>query len=242
MMKNGSRVPGNKGHVYFFDGYKYPSVTTIIHKVVPEAPELTRWKDTFRSKEFKNSTEYRDYSSFRGTFIHYTVLNQIAPFPLDPGDLPALSDWHQWRERMVEDITSAKELWDEIDIEVIPPVFIETPLCHHGLWYAGTPDLVARIKYEGKTEFTLIDLKTSRKPYESHYHQLGAYAQMIDSGNKHRVERGLLIYLNPKSNEPDIVSLEKDEIKEQALIFNEFRNDFYAIDGIESEYGLLIPR
>lgn len=239
-MKNGDRVHGRKGHVYHFDGHFYPSVTTIIHRVVPDSPDLKRWKETYRSKTFKSAEEYTRYSSIRGTFIHYVVLNTLSPFTLDPGDLPALSEWQQWREMLLDDIQVAHTLWDEIDIAVKGPSHIETPLCHHGLWYAGTPDLVSNVTYDGKTSYTLIDLKTSKRPYDSHFHQLGAYTQMVESMVRKNVERGLLIYLNPQSGKAEVVSLDVGELKENAAIFNEIRNEFYSIENIEKEYGLVI--
>lgn len=242
-MENGSRVPNVMHHVYFWDGFKYPSVTTIIHRIEPPSHGLMEWKRNYRpNKDFRSAKEYTFYTSMRGTFVHYAVLSTLLPFPLDPSDLPKLSNWQRWDEKLVADVRAAKALWDDIELHVEHPV-VESPMCHHGKWYAGTPDLRGIIKYKGEKKYTLADIKTSKRPYESHYIQIGAYAQMVnDSKEKHKIERGLLIYLNPGASSADIVPIEKDEITEQIEIFNSMRDDFYAIEGVVNEYGLHLPQ
>lgn len=238
MIENGSRVPGTKGHVYYWDGFRYPSVTTIIHSVEDEAPELTRWKKTYRSKEFCSADEYTRYSQMRGIFVHHVILSNFSPFPLDPGELPPLDSWRMWSSKMIEDIRKAQLLWNQLDIEILSPIYIETPLCHHGKWYAGQPDLRAMVKYNGKKCNMLIDLKTSKRTYDSHAIQIGAYAQMITTP---KIEMGLLIYLDPSATVPRVVDFELCDIQENIEIFNDMRDEFYNIPNVIDDYGLVVP-
>ena len=130
MIKNGGRVPGARGHVYYWDGFRYPSVTTIIHSVEEEAPELKRWKQNYRSPDFCSADEYTRYSQMRGIFVHHVVLSQFSAIPLDAGELPSLDAWRSWGNKMVADIRKAQRLWDMLDIEICSPIYIEQPLCH----------------------------------------------------------------------------------------------------------------
>jgi len=245
--KNGDRIRGARGHVYFFDGFHYPSVTTIIHKIEPEPYALTRWKQTFVHRDFASPEEYSTYASVRGTFVHYAILNKLSPVPLDGSDLPKMSVWRQWQDKIIAEVHHAKMLWAELGLEIVPPVYVETPLCHHGLWYAGTPDVLARVKYDGETCMTLIDLKTSKRPYSSHYRQIGAYAQMI---NEHfarangglLVERGMLVYLSSEMKKALVEVVYKLDIEEEIDAFNVQRDKFYATPGIIDEYGLVVPQ
>lgn len=242
MYRNGDRIPG-KSHVYYFNGFHYPSATTILHKMIPEDPALRRWKQTYRDPVFKSAKEYTDYSAIRGTFAHFNILSSISPFQLDAGDLPELRKWRHWQERLLEDVRCCRKLWDMIDIEIIPPTNIEEPMCHHGKWYAGTPDLRGKVKYDGQTKYALVDIKTSKRPYDSHYNQIGAYAQMINDGvSKHRVEIGLLVYVSPGAKKPTVVVIEPGEIQDNICIFNDYRDEFYELPGIVEEYGLLLPQ
>lgn len=236
-MIDGQMLSGRKGHVYFFGGFQYPSVTTILHRVEGEPVQLKRWRENYRDPVFKNAQEYTRYTSIRGTFVHYVVLNSISPFPLDPGNLPSLDEWSLYGERLIREIANAKHLWDDSGVEVHGQTTVEQSMCNHEKWYAGTPDLVADITYEGKRCYTLVDLKTSKSVRESHRIQIGAYAQMIKRG----VERGLLVYLDPTSNMPRVVVLDIDDIRENTALFNVRCDDFYKIPGVADEYGLVLP-
>lgn len=240
-MINGQKV-GEKGHVYFFDGYRYPSVTTILHKVEPEPYPLTRWKQTFVHRDFATPAEYSTYSAIRGTFVHYAILNKLSPTPLPGDDLPKMSTWRAWQDKVIEEVRHAKLLWEELGLEIsLPPVCIETPMCHHGLWYAGTPDAIARVDFEGEDCLTVIDLKTSKQPYPSHFRQIGAYTQMINDSTHEKVTRGLLIYLSKTMKKARVEVVYEEDIKEEIYEFNKQRKRFYTIPGVLDEYGLVIP-
>ncbi len=236
---NGMRVRSKKGHVYQFDKYRYPSVTTILHAVGEEPEGIKQWKKNYRSSIFLSADEYTRYTQMRGIFVHYAVLNSITPFYLDMEELPPLSHWSLWGDKMVSDIHSSLRLWEMIDIKISNPISIEEPLCHHGYWYAGQPDLLGMITYKDKTCYTIVDLKTSKQPRENHFIQIGAYSQMVQNP---KVERGLLIYLDPLSKKPHIEVLTKNDILENILIFNEMRDEFYSNPNVIDEYGLIIPQ
>jgi hypothetical protein len=240
-IKNGTRIPG-KAHVYYFDGCKYPSVTTITHRAEKEPEGLRRWKENFRMPGFSSSAEYSKYAAIQGTFVHHAILNRLSPFPLDAGDLPAMDEWVQWGDKIKSTVQNAKRLWEQVDLHVQTPSNIETPLCHHEKWYAGQPDLFGKVKFNGESKFAVVDLKTSKQPYESHYRQVGAYTQMVNYTHipAHHIEMGILIYLNAKMTKPRVEVIEKDELPEHINEFNILRDEFYRIPGIMNEYGIRV--
>ncbi len=240
-IKNGQRIEGH-AHIYHFDGCYYPSVTTIIHRATPEPESLKRWKKTFKLTGFSSSEEYTRFSAIQGTFVHHAILNKLSPFPLDAGELPAFDEWVQWSGKITAAVKNAKKLWELADIQVHTPVHIETPLCHHGLWYAGQPDLYGLVEYNGEKKRTIIDLKTSKQPYDTHKQQIGAYSGMINYTHvpAEKIEFGLLVYLNAKMDTPLIVEIEKDQIKEQIEVFKETRDAFYKIPGVMQDYNIKV--
>lgn len=67
-----------------------------------------------------------------------------------------------------------------IDMLKPEPVLIEKPSVSSikGLWFAGTPDLLARVMYRGKRVLVLIDLKSGQKA-RWHGVQVTAYSKLI---------------------------------------------------------------
>lgn len=228
-------------HVYEFLEYRYPSVTTITHRVNP--PDLNNWRRTFMHDRFSSADEYSTYTSIRGTFVHYAVLSKLSPFPLDGSDLPKLSRWYQWKDILIPEIQRAVSYWDELEISVDAPFFVETPMVHHGIGYAGQPDLAGMVEYDNEKCLTIVDIKTSKRPYKSHFRQVGGYIQMF----RHffpkffNVNRGLLVYLDPKSDKAHVEEIYPEDIDINIKEFNEILEQFYSIPNIDKQYGLKLP-
>src|SRR4030042_663482 len=96
----------NGGHVYTFHGHNYPSVTTILSKTASKSDTafLERWRSNFYDPRFKNAEDYVNYTSIRGTFVHYNVLNATSGVILDPSGLPPMSEWWDRKEMLIKDI------------------------------------------------------------------------------------------------------------------------------------------
>lgn len=221
------------GHVYTFEGRKYPSVTTILQRT-EDKTWLEQWKGNFYHKEFKNADDYTKYTSIRGTLIHFNILNDVAHTILDPSHLPPMSEWWDRREMLIGEVDHAKMLWAKLGLHIRTPIIIETPFFHAAKGYAGTPDMIARI--DGV--ITVVDLKTSRGLRDKHRVQIGGYAQGINAGLPGFVQAGMLVYLHPAMTSALVCKIPARELLEEIDIFNDHLEDFWAIPGIRKEYGL----
>src|SRR5271169_6415511 len=67
----------------------YPSVTTILHTVLPEPDGIKYWK-------LKNKNWEKDLtkSSDHGTLVHYTILNPLSDYTLDCSNLLPFHKWY----------------------------------------------------------------------------------------------------------------------------------------------------
>ena len=225
------------GHVYTFGGHNYPSATTVLSRT--ETPEntayLDTWKKRFNIKGFKDAEDYRDYTSIRGTFVHYNVINSVAGFTLDASDLPEMSRWHHRHDMLIGDIDRAMGLWKDLGLKLERPIIAETAIYHPERRYAGTPDIVAKL--DG--EMVLIDLKTSRGVRDKHALQIGAYAQILNRDNPRRIKTAYLIYLHPELKEAIIVEISGGDLTKQIAEFNQYLEKFWKIPGVKKEFGLL---
>lgn len=235
MVKN--MVNKNGGHVYTFHGHHYPSVTTILSRTAsPEDNKyLDRWRSNFYDPRFKNADDYTQYTSIRGTLVHYNILNATSGVILDPSDLPPMSGWWERREMLIKDIDKSVRLWNTLKLQIRRPIIAETAIFHPEKRYAGTPDLVADIG----GELVVLDLKTSSGIRDKHLLQIGAYAQALNHHKPGAIKTGLLVYLHPKFKEAIVCEISGKELKDQAEMFNDICRKFWKLPGIKKEYGLL---
>lgn len=227
-------MSGTTGHIYEFNGIRYPSVTTILDRTeTKEEKQFFRnWRRKFSMTGFKNAEDYVNYTKLRGTLVHYNVTNSLHFSTQDPSGLPKLSDWWSRRDVLIAEIDHCKKLWNAVEIELKGPLVIETPTHHPLLMYAGTPDIQATGSH------LLIDLKTSAGMYDKHKTQLGGYAQMINYHKPGTIKKAVLVYLNPKMVKALVVPLDEEDLLFEAHIFNEKVKEFWNIPGIKAEYRL----
>jgi hypothetical protein len=241
----------NGGHVYQFEGRRYPSVTTVIHATAdPEdKASIENWASTFKMTGFKNAEDYRDYAAMRGALLHYNVLNHVAKTmigtALDQEGLPPLHLWKNRAERLLPEIQSMRTQWIKSGIVIKPPVLIETPTYHPLLNYAGTPDVEGMMRKLGvpigqpaDMLDTVVDLKTSKSPRDSHRVQVGGYALMRRHWCPDSAKQGLLVYMNPGFKNARIVEIPEKELHEEIEIFKDHLDRFWELPGVKKEYGL----
>ena len=166
----------NGYHIYEFDGIRYPSVTTILSKTADpeEQRNLEQWRRNFYMPGFSGPDDYTAYTAFRGTFVHYNILDSIitsnTPCSLDMSDLPKFSDIEKRIEVLTREVRHCRDLWDNLDLDIRAPLAAETATHHPGKKYAGTMDL--RAKIEGVN--TILDLKTSKEIWDKQIIQVAA--------------------------------------------------------------------
>jgi hypothetical protein len=99
-----------------------------------------------------------------------------------------------------EEINAAEnaliKFWDWADDNELEPILVEEGMSSKKYKYGGTVDLYAKLN--GK--YTLIDLKTSKAIYDTHFIQLGAYKNLLEE-NKYIVEQVMILRIGRTDDE-----------------------------------------
>lgn len=155
-------LPDDEGNTkrrsYTVDGDRLPSVTTLLG-VIDKSGPLMAWA-VAETKAGRDYRATRDTAATRGTSVH-DALEVLA----SKGTPPELADFP------AEDRGYVKALcrwWIDHDPE---PVLVEQIVASPTHRFAGKFDLVAEI--QGMRH--LIDLKTSKRVYDTHHLQIAAY-------------------------------------------------------------------
>jgi len=167
---------------YVTDKGKFPSVTSIIHKMLPEPDELKAWRIT--TPNWKSLLKRYKYE---GEFIHYRVLNRYAIRTLEPPEIdPSLL----FDSEFITAIETGELMWNELGLDV-NPIVVEEVLINRKHRYAGRVDMIAEI--DGQT--VVIDLKRHFEPARKQFLlQIGAYAYAYGLD---KVDKGMVVSLCP---------------------------------------------
>jgi hypothetical protein len=151
----------------YYEGYKVPSVTTITSQMIPKHPGIYGWERKLRKAGIDPRTEL-DRLSKIGTIVHFRILSAISLTKLETPQFP-FSEYPAKSDVYAE---IAQGIWEELDLPVVNPVVEHTFLDTVNL-YCGTYDLLCDINGVR----TLIDIKTSKAPNDSHLLQVAAYGR-----------------------------------------------------------------
>ena len=184
---------------YLVDGRKLSSVTTILHNTLPNN-ELNGWKS-----RNSNHKEISRKAALLGSLMHLRILNQLSMAPLEIDKYLPFDEWPPDADKRME---ARENQFLNLGLEFKKPLLIEQIVYHlNDPGYAGTLDICGKI--EQRT--TIADLKSTRKPIESHELQIAAYAAAIESmGMVKRVDWGMVIYVREDSAE--ITELNRHEL------------------------------
>lgn len=165
----------------------YPSVTTLLHRVMPTSPFLIDWI-VANGKE--GAAEKRDLAAAYGTFMHsqFEALLITGQYDFDtvPLTLQAYMErenlpdkvFNEWAVKIRKDILAFVQFVRDYKVR---PLAIEIALVHPDKRYAGCIDLPC-ILTDPKTgeEFSaIVDFKSGRKGFwEEHELQLHMYKDM----------------------------------------------------------------
>lgn len=173
---------------YDIDGFKYPSVTTILD-ALPADPVLANWK-----RRTKNAVQIMKSSTVVGSIVHFRIERYFANrFGFPPGELEYSSDKEPLvlTEELVDNVNVAWSYFMEFVKEKDPrPIDVEKRTHHLEYGYAGTYDLRAKLS-DGL--IWLIDYKTSKKSFPKHAAQLSAYRRAIVSHGGQVDKVGVLV-------------------------------------------------
>lgn len=135
----------------------YPSVTKIIKATSPTPPGLMQW---YAKHGFEEANKLRDDAAERGTEMHVLFERYMAGGFVD---MTSLSEFH------AKALMSFDQWYRDYEVE---PLAVEVLLHSDTYGFAGTADLVCRVK-GGKV--ILVDFKSGSSVYDDYAVQLEMY-------------------------------------------------------------------
>ncbi len=159
------KIDGRNGRFYTDGEDYYPSVTTILNKVVAKGYYFKKWLGDARS--WKDAEEYRDSKAKKGTKVH-NYCERLAK-----GDRIDVSEDSK---EVVKKTLGYIKWYNKMEPNIIDTEF---QVVNRLRKYAGTADLIAEID----EDVWLIDIKTSSQIYNSHKFQLSMYNKAISTQN-----------------------------------------------------------
>ena len=190
-------------HTYILDDKIYPSVTTII-KTISGNNELMKWANHMGFKR-KDITKILKDTSIFGTRVHeflcaYVDKNATIPQPFkNPlGEYEINKILSNFKKTFIDDYTT---------------IFTEKSIVSKELGYGGTLDWLMK----QNTELILCDFKTSKKPRNTMFLQLGAYNNLLKTIGID-VNKGMII----TANEFNCFKypIEKEKLEDYGTAFN----------------------
>ena len=158
-------------HKEYYDskGNEIPSVTQILK--VLNKPAVIEWANYLGFHKI-NYKQLLDEKADIGTYVHERIEKYFNK--KDPKE-----------EKEILDLKIKKQVDSLFDLfldweKSIKPIPIEIESSYTNSRFGGTIDCILEIN----KEIVLIDFKTSKKPYPSHFLQLGGYLILIEDNNK----------------------------------------------------------
>lgn len=212
------------------DGFKVPSVTTILSKTVPEEKKkvLSEWRERVGVEKAQQITTE---AANRGTKMHkyledYVEQDVLAEKPTNPFSWAS----HAMAQTIIsEGLIHVDEFWGS-----------EVPVYYPGI-YAGTTDLVG--VHSG--EAAIMDHKQSNRWkkddwVEDYYLQLVAYAEAHNEVHKTDIRKGVVFMaVKPKQDERTLEILEPPKYQQFTITgdrWEEYRQKWW--DRVELYYNL----
>jgi len=162
------KVDAPNGRFYTDGDNYYPSVTSVIDKVLAKGYYFKKWLGDANS--FQEAEEYKNEKAEKGTKVHGYCERLTEGEEIDVSEDS---------KEVVKKTQGFIKFYDAKDPTVLDTEF---QVAHKNLRYAGTADLMASID----DELWLIDIKTSSNIYNSHKLQLSFYQKAIDSDIDHQ--------------------------------------------------------
>ena len=197
-----------------------PSVTTIIK--ILNKPFIAKWANSLGWKR-QSYDKVLEESANKGTFthelIHEYLFKEGKKFDLSNPDK---------LNYLYEVIEIIKEFSNYYDFE---PVWGEKSFSLEK--FGGTVDLYCKL--DGLN--TIIDFKTSKKFYSSHFIQLGAYIQLLEN-NGYEVEQVGILRI--RDGMYDLRLMKRNEMERYIEIFNKLVDLFHLVYDLNQDWGDLI--
>ena len=197
-----------------------PSVTTIIKLL--NKPFIAKWANSLGWKR-QSYDKVLDESANKGTFVHETLHEYL----FKEGKKFDLSN-PEVMNFLYENLNAFKEFEKYYDIK---PIWGEKSFSLDK--FGGTVDLYCELD----NKYTILDFKTSKRFYSSHFIQLGAYIQLLEA-NDYKVEQVAILRI--REGDYDIKIINREDMNDYIELFNRLVEVFYLVYELNEEWGDLL--
>ena len=197
-----------------------PSVTTIIKLL--NKPFIAKWANSLGWKR-QSYDKVLEESANKGTFVHETLHEYL----FKEGKKFDLSN-PEVMNFLYENLNAFKEFEKYYDIK---PIWGEKSFSLDK--FGGTVDLYCELD----NKYTILDFKTSKRFYSSHFIQLGAYIQLLEA-NDYKVEQVAILRI--REGDYDIKIINREDMNDYIELFNRLVEVFYLVYELNEEWGDLL--
>jgi len=209
----------NSGHTQYFnsDNIEVPSATTVLK--ILNKPALVKWANYLGFKR-QNVDEVLDASATIGTLVHQLIYSYLMDKYViwigtrKCGKATAMMYMNSFLE------------WKRT--HEVKPTFMEKQFTSKR--FGGTIDFYGEV--DGKK--TVLDFKTSKKPYSSMFLQLAAYCIMLEEAGYEVEQLAIIIINNSGYNEKFIT---REEIQRYIDVFIKLVEVFHNWYDLNIEHG-----
>ena len=202
------------------DKVEVPSATTILK--ILNKPFIAKWANSLGWKR-QSYDKVLEESSKKGTFVHELIHEYLfkegKKFDITNPDIVNF---------IYENINAFKEFEKE---HIFKPKWGEKSFSVER--YGGTVDLYCELDDKD----TILDFKTSKRFYSSHFIQLGAYIQLLEN---HDIFVEQVAILRIKKGETEIKIIPRKDMEEYINLFNKLLEVFYLVYDLNKEWGDLL--
>jgi hypothetical protein len=199
------------------DKVEVPSVTTIMK--ILNKPFIAKWANSLGWKR-QSYDKVLEESANKGTFVHELLHEYLfkegKEFDISNPDIVNF---------IYENINAFKDFLKTVELK---PIWGEKSYSTDR--YGGTIDLLCEL--DGV--LTILDFKTSKRFYSSHFIQLGAYIQLLEYHGINVEQVGIC---RIKDGEVNIKLKKVDEMEEYIELFNRLTEAFYLVYKLNGEWG-----
>lgn len=198
------------------ENIEVPSATTIIK--ILNKPSIAKWANSLGWKRMSYD-KVLEQRAFEGTLVHeicYEYLfNEGKKFDTTTPES---------RRFIINNLKTFKDFLGTFSLE---PLWGEKSFSSDR--YGGTVDLYCNL--EGKA--TILDFKTSKNFYSTHFIQLGGYIQLLEENN-YKVEQVAILIIRDGEHKIKIIS--RNEMEKYIDIFNKLTDLFYLVYDLNNEW------
>lgn len=175
----------SKDHIEYYnkEGIEVPSVTTIIKLL--NKPALQKWANILGYKH-QDIDEVLNKKASMGTLLHKALESYVKGEKFTPK-----YNYYD-EEELLKIYLNSYFSWAKNN--KIKNIYLEYPIVSDK--FAGTIDFYGKIN----NKYTILDYKTSKKVYSTHFLQLGAYTYMMEEQGE-KVEQVTILIVNNKCEE-----------------------------------------